>query len=276
MVQGARRTAKNNTPWQLRMFQKTLKKKLRLKILLKHLGNLSEARECLLVTCGDNNGAINYYLKSIGGKWSWADLEEKSIEEMAGLLGDPVLHAGENRLPFDSGRFDCVVSIDVHEHLADPGPFTAELRRVARDGGKVIVTVPNGDETKLAVRLKRLLGMTNEVYGHCRTGFKIEELKVVLEANGIRPVAQGSFSHFFTEALELLVNVGYVKILSKKSGAKVEKGTIAPATKDQLKSVRKTFRLYSLIYPVFWLVSRLDVIFPRSTGYVIVVEGRKV
>ena len=34
---------KDNTPWQLRMFQKTLKKKLRLKALKRHLGHISES-----------------------------------------------------------------------------------------------------------------------------------------------------------------------------------------------------------------------------------------
>lgn len=257
------------------MFQKTLKKKLRLKALTKHIGNLSKGQECLLVTCGDNNGAINYYLKSMGGRWSWADLEENGIAEMADLLGEPVLHARDNRLPFDDGRFDCVVSIDVHEHLIDPNPFTIELWRVAKAGGKVIVTVPNGDDSKPAVRLKRFVGMTNEVYGHYRTGFTIEELKKLLRVGNIQPIAEDSFSKFFTEMMELFINFGYVKFLSKKSKVKVEKGTIAPATKKQLKSVRRTYQFYALIYPIFRLISKLDIFFPRSIGYVVIVEGRK-
>ncbi|MFO7964776.1 MAG: methyltransferase domain-containing protein [Desulfobacterales bacterium] len=263
------------TPWQLRIFQKTLKKKLRIKALAKHIGELADNQRCLLVTCGDNNGAINYLLKSRGAKWSWADLEIQGIPEMADFLGDPVFHAKEDHLPFDDCRFDCVLSVDVQEHLNDPNPFTSELRRVTKKGGKVIVTVPNGDDTKPVVRLKRLVGMTNDVYGHCRTGFTIEELSRLLSANGIHPKAASSFSQGFTELLELFVNYGYVKILSKRSRAKVEKGTIAPSTKNQLKSVHRMFRVYSVLYPFCWTISRLDILFSGSVGYVIIVEGRK-
>jgi len=145
---------KNFTPWQLKMFQKTLKKRLRLKALKRHLGQVTNNHQCLLVTCGDNNGAMNYYLRELGGKWFWADLEEKSIQEMSELLQEKVFHVSEKNLPFPDSRFDLVISIDVHEHLQDPHPFTRELWRVTKSKGKVIVTVPNGDETKIATRVK--------------------------------------------------------------------------------------------------------------------------
>jgi len=266
---------KDNTPWQLRMFQKTLKKKLRLKALKRHLGHISENDKCLLVTCGDNNGAMNFYLREIGGKWSWADLEARSIQEMSELLGERVLHVSENHLPFSENKFDCVVAIDVHEHLENPNPFTRELWRVAKQGGKVIVTVPNGDETKLATRIKNFIGMTKEKYGHVREGYDIPDLKKLLSANGIQPYAESSFSRFFTEILELSINFLYVNILAKKGKTKVEAGTIAPATRDQLKSIEKTYRMYSLVYPFFWLISKMDVILFGTRGYVVIVEGKK-
>ena len=47
------------TPWQLRMFKKSLKKKMRFAVLKKHLGRIGEGERCFFVTCGDNNGAMN-------------------------------------------------------------------------------------------------------------------------------------------------------------------------------------------------------------------------
>jgi SAM-dependent methyltransferase len=266
---------KGNIPWQLRMFKKTLKKKLRLRALKRHLGHISENDKCLLVTCGDNNGAMNFYLKEIGGMWSWADLEARSIQEMSELLGERVLHVPENHLPFPENKFDCVIAIDVHEHLEDPNPFTRELWRVTKQGGKIIVTVPNGDETKLATRIKNFIGMTKEKYGHVREGYDIPALKKLLSTNGIQPYAESSFSRFFTEILELSINFLYVIVLTKRSETKVEEGTIAPSTENQLKSIEKTYQMYSLIYPFFWLISKMDVIFFGSRGYAVIVEGKK-
>lgn len=262
--------------WQLRMFQKTLKKKLRLKALKRHLGPLAADDRCLLVTCGDNNGAMNYHLRAIGGRWHWADLEEKSIGEMAELLEESVLHVENGKLPFEDAIFDVAVAIDVHEHLADPGPFTREMRRVTRLGGKVIVTVPNGDESLVATRIKNMVGMTKEKYGHYREGFDVPELKRLMGENGIDPLAESTFSRFFTEMLELSINFLYVNILSRRSRVAVQEGTIAPATKNQLKSIEKTYRLYSLIYPLFRVISSLDGILAGTKGYVVMVEGRKV
>ncbi len=263
-------------PWQLRMFQKTLKKKLRLRALKKRLGILSEDDACLLVTCGDNNGAMNYYLRELGGKWSWADLEDRSLQEMSELLGERVFHVPDGKLPFPGNKFDWVVSIDVHEHLEDPNPFTRELWRVTKNRGKVVVTVPNGDERKLATIIKNAIGMTKEKYGHVREGYDIPELRELLKANAIQPFAEDSFSKFFTELLELSINFLYVNVLGKRDKSRVDKGAIAPATADQLKSVEKTYKMYSVIYPVFWLISKLDFIFLGSRGYVVLVEGKKV
>jgi SAM-dependent methyltransferase len=262
-------------PWQLKMFQKSLKKKLRLKTLKKHLEKLPRDGQFLLVTCGDNNGAMNYHMRGLGGKWAWADLEGKSIAEMSELLGEKVFHVPDGRLPFPDGDFDCVVSIDVHEHLSDPNFFTSELRRVTKDGGRIVVTVPNGDEKKLVTRIKNTVGMTKEKYGHVVEGYDIPELKQIFHANGITPLSESSFSRFFTEMLELSINFVYVMLLAKKSKARVEPGTIAPSSKDQLKSVEKTYKMYSFVYPLFVTISKMDLLLFWSRGYVVVVEGLK-
>jgi len=76
-------------PWQLKMFDKALKKQLKVKALQTHFGNL-EGKQCLLITCGDNNGATNHRLREMGGNWTWADFEDKSINEMEELLHEKV------------------------------------------------------------------------------------------------------------------------------------------------------------------------------------------
>jgi hypothetical protein len=72
-----------------------------------------------------------------------------------------------------------------------------------------------------------------------------------------------------------LINFVYVKILSKRSGARVEKGQIAPQNIDQVKSVGKTLKLYSVLYPIFYLISRLDVLDLSPRGYAVIVAARK-
>jgi 2-polyprenyl-3-methyl-5-hydroxy-6-metoxy-1,4-benzoquinol methylase len=51
--------------------------------------------------------------------------------------------AADGRLPYESDRFDAVVSIEVIEHVEDQFAFLRELARIAKPGGIVIVTTPN-------------------------------------------------------------------------------------------------------------------------------------
>ena len=263
-------------PWQLKMFRKSLKKQLKVKALSTHFGDLT-GKQCLLVTCGDNNGAMNYYLRQIGGAWTWADFEETCLAEMQELLHDKVhlVDKMEAKLPFADQHFDLVVSIDVHEHLHDPLPMTQELYRIVKAHGKIVVTTPNGNEKKLAVRIKHLVGMSAKTYGHVRVGFDIPELEALLTAANLRPGRSSSYAKFFTEMVELAINFVYVKILSKKSQAQVEEGTIAPTTREQLQSVQKSYRLYALVYPLFWSISQLDRLLFFVRGYAVIVEGTR-
>ncbi len=48
-----------------------------------------------------------------------------------------------SRLP--SASFDCVVSIEVLEHVAEDVAFVQEVARVLKDGGTFVMTTPNGD-----------------------------------------------------------------------------------------------------------------------------------
>lgn len=263
-------------PWQLQMFRRSLKKQQKLRALLRVLGE-ADRLKCLLVTCGDNNGAMNWHFKRHGGEWSWVDAEEDSIAQIGSVTGDPVLDMDKEnpRLIFEDGFFDAAITIDVHEHLRDPSLLNQELARVVKPGGRVIVTTPNGDEKKLAVRIKNLIGMRPEVYGHFVVGYDAPELENQLKAAGLTPYIRESYARFFTEMLELLINFVYVKFLSRRSGARVEKGQITPQNIDQVKSVEKTLKLYAVLYPIFALISKLDILDLSPRGYAVIVAARK-
>ena len=263
-------------PWQLQMFRRTLKKQQKLQAMLAILGDV-HGQHCLLVTCGDNNGALNWHFKRHGGHWTWADAEQASITQIRDLTGDPVVAMDKEQpsLPLADDTFDVAVTIDVHEHLQRPERLNQELARLVKPGGRIIVTTPSSDEGKPANRVKRLLGMRAEDYGHVVVGYNVPELEQQLRAVGLQPYASGSYSRFFTEMVELLINFAYVKILSGRSRAKVASGQIAPQTEAQLKSVAKSYRLYSLIYPFMLALSKLDFLDRSSHGYAVIVAARR-
>lgn len=265
----------SDTPWQLQMYAKSLKKRQKVELLLRLLGPTAGKR-CLLISGHDNNGAMNWHFRAAGGKWSWGQVYPQGIGEMSEFLGDPVSHVDINRFPYPDDAFDVVVVIDVHEHFADLSGINREIRRVLAPGGLAIITTPNGDTRLPVALLKRVIGMGPATYGHVVQGYRVRELQDMFRSVDMRPVANGGYSRFFTELAELAINFGYVKVLArKKEHPPVIEGTIAPTSRKELEAVRKEYRMYSLIYPFMYTFSLFDKLIPGRGGYAVAVSARK-
>jgi len=260
-------------PWQLKMFHRSLKKQQKLKALLDLLGT-TNGKKCLLITNGDNNGALNWYFRENGGEWIWADVSGENNDQIAQLLGEPVHDYQEADFGIPDGQFDCVVSIDVLEHLKEDQPFLKELRRVLKSNGTAVVTVPNGNPKLLANQIKWKLGMTPEVYGHTRAGYTVAELSDSVSRAGLRPKNSGGYSRFVTEMIELVINFGYVRVLAKKRGG-AQPCHIAAVSSGELKTHGMAYKLYSFIFPIMWAVSLMDGLFPARTNNAVIVTALK-
>ncbi len=266
-------TASARRAWQLEMFERSLKKRQKLAALLEQMPDV-QGRSCLLVTCGDNNGALNWHFRAQGGRWTWGDVAGENLDELQQFLGEPIHRIPEGRFPFADGQFDCVVSIDVLEHLANDQGFLGELRRVLQPGGMAVVTVPNGDPRLLANRLKWRVGMRPAVYGHTRAGYTLSELQAAVARVDLRPMAGGGYSRFFTEAVELLINFSYVFVLSRRRGA-MSPGSIAPTSSTALRAHGAAYRLHRLALPLLRLISSLDRFLPAAGNYAVIVVAAK-
>lgn len=259
-------------PWQLEKFKQSLKKQQKLQGLLNLISDIAD-QKCLLMTFGDNDGALNWHFRSHGGYWSWGDFDRENLDQISNLLDEPVLHLGEGDFPFPDNYFDYVISIDVLEHVDQDQWVLEETLRVLKPGGSAVITVPNGDARLLANKIKWRVGMRPEIYGHARTGYTLQELRQAVLGVGLTPIGEGGYSRFFTEMVELAINYGYTRVLSKKGD--LSPGKIAPTTKDDLQQHGLAFRLYSLVYPILRMISRLDVILPSKTNNAVIVAAIK-
>lgn len=106
------------------------------------LGDVAGLR-VLEIGCG--RGAFAVYLADRGADLVAADFSPSAVELTAKLLAG----RGEARvediqsLSFPDDWFDLVISLETLEHVPDPSRGLAELVRVTRRGGRVIVTTPN-------------------------------------------------------------------------------------------------------------------------------------
>jgi SAM-dependent methyltransferase len=76
------------------------------------------------------------------GRVSGIDLSAEAVACARGRGHEDVRVARVEDLPFEDAAFDVVTCLDVVEHTPDDGATLAELRRVTRPGGLLLVTVP--------------------------------------------------------------------------------------------------------------------------------------
>jgi methionine biosynthesis protein MetW len=97
---------------------------------------------CLDVGCGDGQTA-GPWLRARGCEYLGVDVAETAVRQARAHGLDARLVDDASELPFDDGSFDVALSIEVFEHLFAPHLVAAEVRRVLRPGGMLLVTVPN-------------------------------------------------------------------------------------------------------------------------------------
>jgi len=249
--------------WAKALFRRSPLKQRKLAEITAMLGETRE-RRCL--DLGSDNGVISLLLRERGGSWASGDLTEEAVASIRGLVGDDVHLVRGDRLPFDDAAFDRVVVVDMLEHVGDDGVFARELARVTRPGGTLVVNTPHLKRTALR-RLRHALGQTDEKHGHLRPGYTPARLAEIL-GDSFALEADRTYSRFFSEAVDTAI-AAVLERLGKRSSAK---GMVV--TGHDLSRHRKLFRLWSLLFPPVWALTRLDALVPAS-GYMLIARARR-
>src|SRR5581483_8772087 len=77
-------------------------------------------------------------------------------------------------LTFSNNTFDIIVMVDIIEHLISPLNLLRQCRRILRDGGELIVAVPNS--ARVTNRLRMLVGDPVDMLHWDRYGDEQEHL----------------------------------------------------------------------------------------------------
>jgi len=251
-------------PWQLRIFKKSLKKKEKLKLLEK---NLAIAPLDMILDLGCAQGILSFFLRQKGGFWVSTDEDFENLQATQSLVQKNIVQHGPGLLPFKSKSFDLVVCLDYLEHVQNDDLCLEEIERVLKKRGRLILVTPRSGKFSVLHELRLALGMRLEFYGHKRLGYSLMELERKLNNAHLQLVEYRTYSRFFSELLELVLNFLYIKLLSPKRKEMLRDGHIRPSTSLEFEARRKPFHLYSLIYPLVWLFSRADKLLFFQKGY---------
>ncbi|MBI3931989.1 MAG: class I SAM-dependent methyltransferase [Acidobacteria bacterium] len=256
--------AAGGEPWALALFRRSVLKQRKLAEIAAMLGPTGGLR-CL--DLGSDNGVVSLLLRGGGGRWASADLTEEAVASIRELVGTDVHRLEGGRLPFGDAEFDRVVVVDMLEHVPAEAPFVAELARITRPGGRLVVNTPHIKETSLR-RLRHALGQTDAKHGHLRPGYTPGRLQELFGDRFDLDVHR-TYSRFFSELVDTAINLA-VERLGKKGSSK---GLVV--TGSDVRKHRRLFLAYSAVYPFVWAVSRLDALLPWASGYMLIAAATR-
>jgi ubiquinone/menaquinone biosynthesis C-methylase UbiE len=176
-------------------------------------------------------------------------------------------------LPFKADVFTFILCSEVLEHLEDDGAAVQELARVLTNNGRAVITVPY---TKLGfTSFLELFGIktVHDFPGperHVRPGYDEHSLHQLLARHGLKIEQHTYYLRFFTRLVTDLVSLAhffYQRVICRRkawswSEAALLEGTLA-------------FRVYTWLFPVLWIFSRLDLLLSRRRGFGLIAAVRK-
>jgi len=103
-------------------------------------------KEVLDIACGEGYGAAA--LRRAGARRIvGVDISKEACEHAAEKYGLDARVGDGQSIPLDSASVDVIVSFETIEHVAEPGLFLEECRRILRPGGRLIISTPNREAT---------------------------------------------------------------------------------------------------------------------------------
>ncbi len=131
----------------------------------------SKAEKILDIGC--NTGRGGRVLKSLNNSLliSGLDVVKDRLERLPSNVYENNIHGSSTEIPADDCSFDVVVAGEFIEHLypSDVDMTLAEIFRVLKIGGRLLLTTPNPADIKLKLRKESVLGGAHVSQHHVDT-----------------------------------------------------------------------------------------------------------
>ncbi len=236
--------------WQEKLFKRSVRRQTRLRKIKQLLGVTSN-QHCLEICAGD--GVISEQLRMDGGSWTTLVPDADAQASMNYFVKSNVRVLQNETIDAPDQSFDAVVVVDALERMRDDRAFIKECHRVLKTDGRLIISVARKMLFCLGgCPLRLMLGLSWKKKGLARSGYSAHEFFDVLK-DGFDVPETVSYSTCCVEVPGLLCEAA----ANKLAGGSYNMPP-ADADTEEFYHYTKLYALGTLIYPLMWLLSKLE------------------
>lgn len=226
-------------------------------------------KNVLDIACGEGYGtdALGRVARSCTG----VDRDEGTIDRAREKYGDHFLVGDAEEIPCESASFDLVVSFETIEHVPSPGRFAAEIARVLKPGGEVVISTPNQSTYNMR-------SASNPF--HCSEMEKEEFLELLAGHFEVTQICGQTFRYHFDRLQHLLKPVSNTLALLVRSAIeRAYHAIMFPRATDTASSRAEALRMIpeppSRIFQSHPLAVRSEVNWTKDPASYVIARARK-
>lgn len=155
---------------------------------VQNLVKVTDVKGLKILEVGGGTGRDSTKLSQLGAEVTVIDYSENAlikVREAIRLSGSDVtlIRGDGTNMPFDDGTFDVVFHQGLMEHFRDPMPLFTENVRVLKEGGLLLIDVPQKYHVYTIV--KHILILLNKWFAGWETEFTISQLRGMYKENSL-------------------------------------------------------------------------------------------
>ena len=228
--------------WQEKLFKRSVRRRMKLRKIKQLLGVVSGQR-CLEISAGD--GVLSGQLRLDGGEWATRVLTEEALTAAGYFVAGGVELLQGEKIDEPDQSFDAVVVVDVMEQVQNDHAFIRECHRVLKPEGRLVIHVARRGFFGLPGSLLRRKGSF-------RSGYTGTEFFDVLK-DGFDVPETVSYATGLLEAPGLF----FEALANRFAGGPYNMPPV-DAGSEEFYRYTKLYAFGTLIYPLMWLLSRID------------------